>query len=73
MKNLILAIFASLALFCATFTVNTNTLANTNSQVNVMTPEDEYTYVRVYDGGVWYIYVYGPGGKLVNVFVESLE
>jgi len=70
MKNLIIAIFASMALLCATF--STSAVAKT-SEINILVPQDDYTYVRVFENGVWLVYVYGPGGKLVNVFVESLE
>ena len=72
MKNLILAIFASMALLCATF--STSAIAKTESEVNILAPQDNPHYVVVYQNGCIITYEYdGPGGKLVNVYVESLE
>jgi len=72
MKKLIVTFFAFLAILFSTFTFSSTAVLAKND-VTITSPVDEYTYVRVYEHGVWLIYVYGPGGKVVNVWVESLE
>jgi hypothetical protein len=71
MKNLIFVILAVVALFCASLTLNTN--ANASVKSNISQFAEPY-YVKVVVGDAIYIYEYdGPGGKLVNVWIESLD
>jgi hypothetical protein len=65
MKNLLITILALVTLFFASLTLTSSASATT---VKLAVPY----YERVVVGDIIYIYEYdGPGGKLVNVWVEG--
>lgn len=33
--------------------------------------EDGYTYDRVFEGGIWWIYVYDTDGRLINIYPDE--
>ncbi|HEY5536864.1 MAG TPA: hypothetical protein VIL99_18255 [Ignavibacteria bacterium] len=72
MKKLIVTLFAFLAILFSTFTFSSTAVLAKND-VTITDPGDVFTYVRVYENGAWLIYVYNPGGKVVHIWVESLE
>ncbi len=73
MKNLILTLFVFLALFAASFTLNTSTV-NAKTDAIVTSPTTDPYYVVVYQNGFKITYEYdGPGGRLINIAIESVD
>jgi hypothetical protein len=73
MKNLTITIFAFLAFFAASFTMNTSTVNAKTDAVVTSTINNPY-YVVVYQGNIKITYEYdGPGGRIVNVMIEHVD
>ena len=73
MKNLTISIFAFLAFFAASFTINTSTVSAKTDAVVTSTVNVPYNVV-VYQGNLKITYLYdGPGGKLINVMIEHID
>jgi hypothetical protein len=53
-------------------TANINTTAR-NSQISSASAYNisEYTYVRVFENGKWWIYVYDSDGRLINIYLDE--
>ena len=74
MKNLLISIIVFLSFFCVSLYFNTNAVANTKSgEVLTIPPDNPYYEIKeIANGKKRLIFEYdGPGGKLVNVWVES--
>ena len=52
-----------------TFAENKQGIETNKSFVNL--DDDEYTYVRVYIEGLWWIFVYDKDGRLIDVYLDS--
>ncbi len=73
MKNLTITIFAFLAFFAASFTMNTSTVSAKTNSVVTCTTNDPYTVV-VYQGNLKTTYLYdGPGGRIINIMIEHVD
>jgi hypothetical protein len=73
MKNLTITIFAFLAFFAASLTMNTSTVNAKTDAVVTSTVNNPY-YVVVYQGHNKITYeLDGPGGKLINVMIEHVD
>jgi hypothetical protein len=62
----------SLVTLFALLTILFSSLTFSSPQVQAKSIDPDETVIRVYQNGVWINYIYGPGGKIVNVYVESL-
>lgn len=68
MKNLLIAILTFVTLFFASLTLTSNANASTGKLA------DPYYERVVLDDGTVIIYEYdGPGGKMVNVWIEGQD
>ena len=73
MKNLTITIFAFLAFFAASFTMNTSTVNAKTDAVVTSTINDPYNVV-VYQGNLKMTYQYdGPGGRIISIMIEHVD
>ncbi len=70
MKKIIFAIFIFLMGLQSSF--ESNTAYSKEVENNILTcvtnTKVDYTYVWVFEGGIWWIYVYGEDGRIVNIY-----
>ena len=63
----------SLVTLFALLTILFSSLTFSSPQVQAKSVDPDETIIRVHQNGVWIIYeLDGPGGKIVNIYVESL-
>jgi len=70
MKNLILAVVITLSFIFGFNTVNSQELSPNSAKETSITT-DSYTYVRVYEDGAWWIYVYTEDGIYVSKHIDA--
>jgi hypothetical protein len=72
MKNVIITIILAISLLCASLIFGTNAVADTKNKVILTIPEDPVYVIKELPNGKRIIFEYdGPGGKIINVWVEG--
>jgi hypothetical protein len=70
MKNLIFAVLITLSFIFGFNTVNSQELAP-KPATEITSNEDSYVYVRVYENGAWWIYIYTQDGIYVAKYIDE--
>jgi hypothetical protein len=73
MKNLIIAVLISISTLAGGISINAGTGTTGKCAYKSSSTVEEYVYVRVFENGQWWIYVYTLNGSFVVVIPDEDE